>query len=104
MKISNSVPIWFNFSIFPGLTKRAILTDINFDEMNPDAVKGGATKKEDEEVVSDTDLKWFDPDSPLTPNSVDKLIEAVNSLNDVFGTFISNVGSIILIVLFRQVC
>ena len=84
------------------MTKRAILTDINFDEMNPDAVKGGATQKDDE-VVSDTDLKWFDPDSPLTPNSVDKLIEAVNSLNDVFGTSISNVGCIILIVLFRQV-
>ena len=75
------------------MTKRAILTDINFDEMNPDAVKGGAHSEEktekDEEETSDTDLKWFDPDSPLTPNSVDKLIESVNHLNDVFGTYIS---------------
>ena len=58
--------------------------------MNPDAVKGGAHSEEktekDEEETSDTDLKWFDPDSPLTPNSVDKLIESVNHLNDVFGT------------------
>ena len=58
--------------------------------MNPDAVKGGAHSEEktekDEEETSDTDLKWFDPESPLTPNSVDKLIESVNHLNDVFGT------------------
>ena len=61
--------------------------------MNPDAVKGGAHSEakteKDEEETSDTDLKWFDPDSPLTPNSVDKLIESVNHLNDVFGTYIS---------------
>ena len=58
--------------------------------MNPDAVKGGAHSEEktekDEEETIDNDLKWFDPDSPLTPNSVDKLIESVNHLNDVFGT------------------
>ena len=57
--------------------------------MNPDAVKGGAHSEEktekDEEETSDNDLKWFDPESPLTPNSVDKLIESVNHLNDVFG-------------------
>ena len=61
--------------------------------MNPDAVKGGAHSEEKtekgEEETSDKDLKWFDPDSPLTPNSVDKLIESVNHLNDVFGTYIS---------------
>ena len=85
------------------MTKRAILTDINFDEMNPDAVKGGAHSEEktekDEEETSDTDLKWFDPNSPLTPNSVDKLIESVNHLNDVFGTcsYFSKVAIVILI-------
>ena len=39
--------------------------------MNPDAVKGGAhseekTEKDEEETK---DLKWFDPESPLTRHS-----------------------------------
>ena len=77
-----------------GLAKREIVSDINFDKMNPDAVKGGSNHVEEQEDVDKSEentdtgsVKWFDPDSPLTPNSVDKLIEAVNNLNDVFGTF-----------------
>ena len=90
------------------LVKREIVTDINFGDVNPDAVKSAAkhaieTKESggdenqdaDEESdnsdneesgdVKESTGKWFDANSPLTPSAVDKLIEAVNKLNDVFG-------------------
>ena len=100
------VHYFFDFKIeFSGktLAKREIVTDINFGDVNPDAVKSSAknavedkesddkqdAKEETVDAISEenkeTTGKWFDPGSPLTPTAVDKLIEAVNKLNDVFG-------------------